>query len=57
MEYVKWAAKAITAFITAGLAAVVTYNLELPPWVLVLASSVVAALAVFLVPNGETPSR
>ena len=57
MEYVKWAAKAITAFITAGLAAIVTYNLELPPWVLVLASSVVAALAVFLIPNGETPSR
>ena len=56
MEYVKWVAKAITAFITAGLAAVATYNLDLPAWVLVLASAVVAALAVFLVPNGDTPS-
>lgn len=56
MEYVKWVAKALTAFITAGLAAVATYNLELPAWVLVLASSLVAALAVFLVPNGDNPN-
>lgn len=56
MSYVKWAAKAIAAFITAGIGAVATYNLELPPWALVLASAVLAAVLVFIVPNAEKPS-
>jgi len=55
MNYIYWIAKAVTAFIVAGLGAVATYNLDLPSWVLVLGSALVAALAVFLVPNGEQP--
>ena len=55
MNYVLWAAKAIAAFITAGIGAAATYNLDLPAWALVLASSVLAAIVVFTVPNGEHP--
>lgn len=54
-QYVLWVAKAIAAFITAGIGAVATYNLELPPWVLVLATALLAAVVTFLVPNGEKP--
>lgn len=56
MNYVLWVAKAIAAFITAGLGAVATYNLDLEPWVMVLATAVLAAIVVFTVPNGDHPS-
>lgn len=55
MQYVFWVAKAIAAFITAGIGAAATYNLDLPPWVMVLASAVLAAIVVFTVPNGDKP--
>lgn len=56
MEYISYIAKAVAAFITAGLAAAVTYNLDLPPWALVLATSVLAAIVVFITPNGDKPT-
>jgi len=56
MNYVLWAAKANAAFITAGLGAVATYNLDLPPWALVLATASLSAIVVFTVPNGEHPT-
>ena len=55
MNYVSYVAKAIAAFITAGLGAVATYNLELEPWVLVAATAVLAFVITFVVPNGAKP--
>ena len=51
MQYAQTIAKAITAFIVAGLAAVVTYNVDVNPWVLVAGAAIVPALAVWAVPN------
>lgn len=53
MQKLKWAAKAITAAAVGFTLAVVQYNLEVAPIVMVLVATAVAGLAVFLVPNGD----
>lgn len=53
MKHIKLVAKAITGAITGGLAAAAAYNLELDPVVLVIAATIVAGLAVFLIPNSD----
>lgn len=55
MQYISYVAKAITAAVAGFLAAAATYNLDVEPWIMVLASTIVAGLAVFLVPNGSAP--
>lgn len=55
MVYVKWVAKAIAAVVSVVLAGVVAGELDLDPaWVVTL-QAVLAALAVFAVPNGAKP--
>jgi hypothetical protein len=51
MNYFLYAAKAITAAITAALGAAAAAQVDLPVWVLVTAPAIIAGLAVFLVPN------
>lgn len=56
MQYVTWVAKALTAAAIGFIAAVAQYNLDVEPWVMVLVATVIAGLAVFLVPNGDKPT-
>lgn len=55
MKHIAYIAKALIAAGTAFLAAVVTYNVDVSPFVLVGVVSLLAGLAVFLVPNGDKP--
>ena len=55
MQYVSYVAKALTAAAVGFLAAVAQYNLDVEPWVMVVVSTIIAGLAVFLVPNGTEP--
>ena len=57
MDTIKWVAKAITGFVTVGLGAAATYNLDVNPWILVFGSALVGGLAVFLVPNSDRPTE
>lgn len=56
MQYVSYVAKAITAFLVAGLAAIIQYNVDVNLWVIVFVTALIAGLGVFLVPNGEKPA-
>ena len=56
MQYVTWVAKAITAAAVGFFAAVAQYNFEVEPWIMVAVATLVAGLAVFLVPNGDKPT-
>ncbi len=55
MEWVQYVAKAVTAFLVAGLAAIIQYNVDVNPWVMVAVAAVIAGLGVFLIPNGARP--
>lgn len=56
METIRWIAKALTAGGGAFFAAVAAYKLNVPPAVLVTVATVLGAVAVFLVPNGDKPT-
>ena len=51
MDHVRRAAKAYAAAVVAFLAAIVTYNLDVPSVVLVAVVTVGAGLAAYIVPN------
>lgn len=53
--WIKWVAKALTAAGVAFLAAIVSYNMDVEPWILVLVTVVLAFLGVFLMPNSDKP--
>ena len=53
MIHLRRAAKAYAAGAAAFLAAVVTYQLDVPGWALVAVITVGAALAAYVVPNRE----
>ena len=57
MQWISYMAKALTAVGVAFLGAVVQYNIDLNPLVMVAVTSVLAGLAVFIVPNGDRPSN
>lgn len=56
MQYVKWAAKAVVAFVTTVIATAAGIGLDLDPWVIVIGTSIVAAVGVFFTNNGEAPT-
>jgi hypothetical protein len=53
MTHLRRAAKAYAAASVAFLAAIVTYNLDVPAFVLVAVITVGAGLAAYVVPNAE----
>lgn len=55
LEYIKWAAKALTAVLTVVAAALAAGQLDVAPWVEVAVTAAIAGIAVFLVPNSDTP--
>lgn len=55
LDYVKWAAKALTAVLTVVAAALAAGQLDAPAWLEVAVTAAIAGIAVFLVPNSDTP--
>ena len=55
MKWIKWVAKAIAAVVTVVLAGIAAEGLNLDPVYVVGLQALLAALAVFAVPNGDRP--
>jgi len=54
-DWIRWFLKALTAAVTVVIAAAAAGTVNLEPWIEVLLSALLAAVAVFLVPNGPLP--
>jgi hypothetical protein len=56
MQWISWVAKALTAAGTAFLGALIHYQVDASPWIMVVVVTLIAGIAVFLVPNGDKPT-